>query len=489
VILPARVPAPTLRSMSSSYEYEGLGNIVVDAKRLARPPRLSTSSQLSRASTAEVFVTGLGLDELEASPRSPCTPSPPDVWDVDGGGGFTAEAPFGDPDVDVRLPLGASLGSLPQFGGLGEAAPANQPQGVWTSPSAARPPARRLDYRSRRQMLTLGGEAGGGIYASKAASPIAGPLAVTPPPGLSPQGILSPARKSFAAGACASSPPPAAPQVALTPPSAVLCPLPSANLCRETVDAAGQAVAAVERALVTTAVVAQQLSWLSVGSKGHPLRCSTACRYIKKKGGCREGANCPNCHVCYWRRDAEQEREDEALEQAQSGTMGTSLRPAVDDPVILAQSAAGAISIGTLNHPHDCGQPCRYVRRREGCRDGASCPHCHACLWRRVPRGKHSTDQNDEDSLDGQHARDAPKNGHLADVQGAELGADRAPQPERLGSPGRTLEGLIRLALHGGPVHQEESVTTIEAVQAHLQDAERLLTDLERIAGGGTARM
>jgi len=41
---------------------------------------------------------------------------------------------------------------------------------------------------------------------------------------------------------------------------------------------------------------------ISIGSCGHPDSCSAACRYVKRKGGCREGENCPNCHLCHWQR-------------------------------------------------------------------------------------------------------------------------------------------------------------------------------------------
>lgn len=106
----------------------------------------------------------------------------------------------------------------------------------------------------------------------------------------------------------------------------------------------------------------EELAWLSVGSVGHPHSCAEGCRYIKRKGGCRDGANCPSCHLCFWRRAEE--------------------KPSADENVMPERSGA-FISIGTRGHPHTCSAPCRYVRRKEGCRDGASCQNCHACLWQR----------------------------------------------------------------------------------------------------------
>jgi len=36
----------------------------------------------------------------------------------------------------------------------------------------------------------------------------------------------------------------------------------------------------------------------SKGSKGHPYSCASACKYIKKTLGCKDGADCDRCHLC-----------------------------------------------------------------------------------------------------------------------------------------------------------------------------------------------
>lgn len=99
----------------------------------------------------------------------------------------------------------------------------------------------------------------------------------------------------------------------------------------------------------------------SVGSVGHPHACREACRYIKRKGGCRNGANCTMCHLCFWRRPGDKDGAPEFPDEA-------------------------PISEGTRGHPHHCSAPCRYVRRRGGCRDGTACKQCHACVWQREQR-------------------------------------------------------------------------------------------------------
>jgi len=106
----------------------------------------------------------------------------------------------------------------------------------------------------------------------------------------------------------------------------------------------------------------EELARLSLGSVGHPHSCAGACRYVKRKGGCRDGANCSSCHLCFWRRTGDEHPDPQ------------------DEP---SEKSEAFISIGTRGHPHQCGAPCRYVRRKGGCRDGASCTNCHACLWQR----------------------------------------------------------------------------------------------------------
>jgi len=36
----------------------------------------------------------------------------------------------------------------------------------------------------------------------------------------------------------------------------------------------------------------------SKGSRGHPYSCASACKYIKKTRGCKDGADCDRCHLC-----------------------------------------------------------------------------------------------------------------------------------------------------------------------------------------------
>mmetsp|Transcript_4 Transcript_4/g.12 ORF Transcript_4/g.12 Transcript_4/m.12 type:complete len:344 (-) Transcript_4:47-1078(-) len=100
----------------------------------------------------------------------------------------------------------------------------------------------------------------------------------------------------------------------------------------------------------------------SRGTVGHPFTCAGPCRYVKRKGGCREGADCPNCHECFWTK---------ARSEA--------------DPMNNSSNAIGEapFSEGSHGHPEQCAEACKYVRRKGGCRDGANCPNCHLCHWRR----------------------------------------------------------------------------------------------------------
>lgn len=94
----------------------------------------------------------------------------------------------------------------------------------------------------------------------------------------------------------------------------------------------------------------------SLGTMGHPFACASPCRYVKRKGGCRDGADCPNCHECFWTK---------------SRGFGVNMAEALP------------FSEGTRGHPDRCAEACKYVRRKGGCRDGENCPKCHSCQWRR----------------------------------------------------------------------------------------------------------
>mmetsp|Transcript_3627 Transcript_3627/g.9157 ORF Transcript_3627/g.9157 Transcript_3627/m.9157 type:complete len:185 (+) Transcript_3627:101-655(+) len=42
----------------------------------------------------------------------------------------------------------------------------------------------------------------------------------------------------------------------------------------------------------------------SIGSIGHPHTCKDACKYVRKRRGCKDGANCERCHLCSWNQSS-----------------------------------------------------------------------------------------------------------------------------------------------------------------------------------------
>jgi len=60
----------------------------------------------------------------------------------------------------------------------------------------------------------------------------------------------------------------------------------------------------------------------TIGTAGHPISCGPACRYARRKGGCREGPRCLNCHYCKWRRALRDEGEDEDRRHTSNGDLG-----------------------------------------------------------------------------------------------------------------------------------------------------------------------
>eukprot|EP00931_Biecheleriopsis_adriatica_P085657 TRINITY_DN6038_c0_g1_i1.p1 TRINITY_DN6038_c0_g1~~TRINITY_DN6038_c0_g1_i1.p1 ORF type:complete len:334 (-),score=48.72 TRINITY_DN6038_c0_g1_i1:36-1037(-) len=110
---------------------------------------------------------------------------------------------------------------------------------------------------------------------------------------------------------------------------------------------------------------------ISRGSVGHPSSCAAPCRYVKRKEGCRDGANCPNCHECFWTKASGRDASD-------------SQQPPLPTKSLDAQKSAK--SVGTLGHPYRCGEPCKHFKRKGGCMHGSRCLNCHECHWQRKPK-------------------------------------------------------------------------------------------------------
>lgn len=162
---------------------------------------------------------------------------------------------------------------------------------------------------------------------------------------------------------------------------------------------------------------------VSSGSLGHPHKCAEACPYVKRKGGCRDGAECTKCHLCFWRRA--QDPADAASapvppppqqvaprprapalaqpvkpgllirevgpDRGSVGTTACALR--LLGPVVRPDLCTGAAeadlvtadaapSVGSIGHPDACGEACKYNKGR-GCKDGRWCVRCHLCRWHR----------------------------------------------------------------------------------------------------------
>lgn len=58
------------------------------------------------------------------------------------------------------------------------------------------------------------------------------------------------------------------------------------------------------------------------------------------------------------------------------------------DVVAMPPDFKGVLSVGSVGHPYTCKEPCKYVRKSRGCKDGAKCDRCHACIWSYYRRGK-----------------------------------------------------------------------------------------------------
>lgn len=46
--------------------------------------------------------------------------------------------------------------------------------------------------------------------------------------------------------------------------------------------------------------------------------------------------------------------------------------------------AGPPMSVGSVGHPISCsGEGCKFLHKKQGCRDGTACSRCHFCVWRR----------------------------------------------------------------------------------------------------------
>jgi len=147
---------------------------------------------------------------------------------------------------------------------------------------------------------------------------------------------------------------------------------------------------------------------ISAGCIGHPDTCAGACPYIKRKGGCRDGADCPKCHLCFWQRASvraknqnKPSRPGQTLAapvvaglQQQQKPLNLRLADAWAGRAVVTEeemaneactpcSPDAPPSVGSIGHPHACGQACKYNHKGKGCKDGRWCVRCHLCRWRR----------------------------------------------------------------------------------------------------------
>jgi hypothetical protein len=109
----------------------------------------------------------------------------------------------------------------------------------------------------------------------------------------------------------------------------------------------------------------------SIGSVGHPYTCAKGCKYVWKKRGCRDGRDCPHCHLCTPNAQKQHAKPSPPSQQEPQGrALGTN-------------DKCQPCSIGSIGHPHSCAPACKYNGKKAGCKDGRLCNRCHICRWSR----------------------------------------------------------------------------------------------------------
>lgn len=66
-----------------------------------------------------------------------------------------------------------------------------------------------------------------------------------------------------------------------------------------------------------------------------------------------------------------------------STRVAASLQSAAQPESSLKAGMAGQPSAGSAGHPYRCAEPCKYVKKPRGCKDGSACARCHMCEWKK----------------------------------------------------------------------------------------------------------
>lgn len=121
---------------------------------------------------------------------------------------------------------------------------------------------------------------------------------------------------------------------------------------------------------------------VSGGTVGHPYACAGPCPRLELPGGCALGIACPFCHACPPFRETHKAAERAARAELQGRAPPISLASAWSRGARSAvDPCAPPASKGSIGHPHNCSQPCKYNRGHRVCKDGADCTRCHICVW------------------------------------------------------------------------------------------------------------
>ncbi|CAE7250857.1 unnamed protein product, partial [Symbiodinium necroappetens] len=103
----------------------------------------------------------------------------------------------------------------------------------------------------------------------------------------------------------------------------------------------------------------------SLGTRGHPNKCKPACRFHRRRGGCREGASCKFCHECVF-SDSDPNYLGVPLHSL--GSASSVCTPVPPGAMQRPSSEGDYPSIGSIGHPFSCGPPCKYNSKPKGCK-------------------------------------------------------------------------------------------------------------------------
>mmetsp|Transcript_34399 Transcript_34399/g.62980 ORF Transcript_34399/g.62980 Transcript_34399/m.62980 type:complete len:671 (-) Transcript_34399:118-2130(-) len=120
----------------------------------------------------------------------------------------------------------------------------------------------------------------------------------------------------------------------------------------------------------------EKTAWKSIGSVGHPDRCTECVFFFFRSQGCRKGSDCEFCHEFHPRKNLKKNRRHVRRLAGQGVAVPTEDAAGTSDDDAGSQRTA-LKSLGSVGHPEKCIECVFFFFRSQGCEKGSQCQFCH----------------------------------------------------------------------------------------------------------------